>query len=256
MKKGISNFAATWFLAVAFLISLPQLSAQEGNFADGEAPAATVEKTSLWKMIQDGGWAMYPLGLLSMGSLGLIIFNAINVREKSFIPRSAVDELRPAMESLNIEKAIQVCQDNPTPMTKIVQAGLERISGDAVDPEQIEKAMVAASEEEMSAPYIFVNYLQSIAAVAPMVGLLGTVSGMIKAFQTISSQGLGDSAAMAGNISEALVTTATGLIVAIPALLAYFYFKNKFGKISAKMTRFTDDLFFGMFKSAQAGIQE
>ena len=76
---------------------------------------------------------------------------------------------------------------------------------------------------------------------------------MVKAFQNIAASGLGKPEEMAGNISEALITTASGLVVAIPALLAYFYFKNKFGKISSKIAKIVDDLFFGLVKAAQTG---
>ena len=90
---------------------------------------------------------------------------------------------------------------------------------------------------ELARPFVFVNYLQVIASVSPMVGLLGTVSGMVKAFRTISEQGMGRPELLANNISEALVTTASGLMVAIPALIAYFFFKNKYGKIAASVSQ-------------------
>ena len=76
-----------------------------------------------------------------------------------------------------------------------------------------------------------------ISVVAPLLGLLGTVSGMIKAFQTIGSQGMGKPEVLAGNIGEALVTTATGLIIAIPAMLFYYFFRNNFIKSTATLGR-------------------
>ena len=79
--------------------------------------------------------------------------------------------------------------------------------------------------------------LSVIGATAPMIGLLGTVSGMIKAFQTIGTQGMGKPEVLAGNIGEALVTTATGLIIAIPAMLFYYSFRNSFIKTAASLGR-------------------
>ena len=73
----------------------------------------------------------------------------------------------------------------------------------------------------------WINYLNVVAAVAPMIGLLGTVSGMISAFQTIGQVGMGDPSALAGDIGEALVTTATGLTIGIPAMIAYFILRNR-----------------------------
>ena len=82
-----------------------------------------------------------------------------------------------------------------------------------------------------------IDYLSVIGATSPMIGLLGTVSGMIKAFQTIGTQGMGKPEVLAGNIGEALVTTATGLIIAIPAMLFYYGFRNSFIKTAASLGR-------------------
>lgn len=242
------------------LISLMTLSsnliAQEDNpFNDGNnaEKEEVAEGTSLIAFLQKGGWAMYPLGLLSMTSIGLIAYNAIHVREKSLIPKESIDKLQETMASLDIAAAINHCSEKPSPLTGVVGAGLGRIHGDSIDPSQLEKSIEISSQDSLAGSFVFVNYLQSIAAVAPMVGLLGTVSGMVKAFQNIAASGLGKPEEMAGNISEALITTASGLVVAIPALLAYFYFKNKFGKISSKIAKIVDDLFFGLVKAAQTG---
>ena len=77
-----------------------------------------------------------------------------------------------------------------------------------------------------------------------MVGLLGTVSGMVKAFNIIGAEGAANAQALAGNISEALITTASGMIVGIPAMFFFFYFKNKYGKITSRVTRIVGDLQF------------
>lgn len=247
----------TKYLGLFALLLLPVMAAyaQTEPF-NAAANVAAPDEKSFIDLIAAGGWAMWPLGALSMLSLGLIIFNFINIRAKNFIPAEATERLGEAMTNLEIDEAIGICDANKTPLTGIVKAGLERIKGDAVDPVQIEKAAEAAAQDELATPYIFVNYLQSVASVSPMVGLLGTVSGMIKAFQNIAVAGLGQPDKMAGNISEALITTASGLIVAIPALLFYFYFKNKFAKISSKVTRTADNLFFGLMHSAQSGVVE
>jgi biopolymer transport protein ExbB len=93
-----------------------------------------------------------------------------------------------------------------------------------------------------------IDFLSIIGAISPMVGLLGTVSGMIKAFQTMGSQGMGKPELLAGNIGEALITTATGLIVAIPAMLFFFYFKKGFNKTLATLGRNIGFLFDALKK--------
>ena len=88
-----------------------------------------------------------------------------------------------------------------------------------------------------------INYLSIIASIAPMVGLLGTVSGMVKAFDAIATVGMGQPEVLAGNISEALITTATGMLVGIPAMFFFFYFKNQYGTLVADMTMYLDDMY-------------
>ena len=101
----------------------------------------------------------------------------------------------------------------------------------------VEHCIEEASTEQVTQYMKAIDYLSIIGATAPMLGLLGTVSGMIKAFQTIGSKGMGKPQELAGNIGEALVTTATGLIIAIPCMLAYYYFRNNFIKSTATLGR-------------------
>ncbi len=112
----------------------------------------------------------------------------------------------------------------------MLNAGLQRISDGILDIPSLEKAMEEASIEETQTGLKTISYLSIIAQIAPMLGLLGTVSGMIKAFATLGSGGMGDPAKLASNISEALMTTASGLVIALPAIFLYFFFKNRLSK--------------------------
>ena len=194
---------------------------------------------------------MWPLGLFSMASVGLMIYNGLMIRPKAFLGQDVAGELGEAMNSLDLDGAKKICEDNPAPVTNIVAAGLSRIDEGHIEMATVEKAIDDASSAELSGPFVMINYLSVIGAVAPMVGLLGTVSGMVKAFRAISDVGMGDPSVLATNISEALVTTASGLIVAIPSLIAYFYFKAKYGKIAAQVGKVVGDLFFNMFSAAR-----
>jgi len=217
---------------------------------DDAAAAATeevaAETTTLWEMIQNGGWAMFPLGFLSICALMLIIYNFIVIRKKPFLVPDTTDKLREAMANLQLDEAKVLCEQNPAPVTNIMLAGLERVEGDNVDPEAMKDAMEEASSEELAGPFIMINYLSIVATLAPMVGLLGTVSGMVKAFQNIKQVGMGNPELLAGNISEALITTATGLTIAVPAMFFYSFFKNRYGKLVSSVTKTTGDLFFKM----------
>lgn len=222
-----------------FSIFLPQLLlAQDAGSAQAVESALSSGDTTLLGMFQSGGIAMYPLLLFSVLTLGLVIYNAMTIREASIINHRALSEnVAPALEELDIARAIEACEESPSPVLRILGCGLATTESGKFEPEKIDQAFDEAASVELSKPLIFINYLQVIASVSPMVGLLGTVSGMVKAFRTISEQGMGRPELLAENISEALITTASGLLVAIPALLAYFYFKNTYGKIAAKVSQ-------------------
>ncbi|MGE9295226.1 MAG: MotA/TolQ/ExbB proton channel family protein [Puniceicoccales bacterium] len=214
--------------------------------AEGEAAAS--QKLSLLGMFNAGGWAMYGLLFLSVCGFGLVIYNFMMIREKVFLRPDLVEEIKPIMGNLQFDKARQICDDNPSVVTNIIYSGLDRVDPENFDPEAIKEAMEESSTEELAAPFVMINYLSLIATLAPMVGLLGTVSGMVKAFRAIAAQGMGQPQALADNISEALITTASGLIVAIPAMFFFFYFKNKYGKIASSVSKLVGDVFFDMLR--------
>ena len=147
--------------------------------------------------------------------------------------------------------AHKLCKENPSPSTSIVAAGLVRVDPAKYDPEQVKEAIEEASAEELAGPFVLINYLSVIGSLSPMVGLLGTVSGMVKAFNVIEAEGAGSAQALAGNISEALITTATGMIVGIPAMFFFFFFKNRYGKITSRIGRIVGDLQFTLNKALQ-----
>lgn len=208
-----------------------------GLFAQDEVVAAEKAPVTLFGMYKQGGWAMIPLTALSIAALGLTIYNVLTVREKNIVGKAFIDnEIMPVLREQDVEKAHQICQENPNPVNNILASGFETIlSTGQLDPKNFDDATAEAAAMQLAKPYLFINGLQIVASVSPMVGLLGTVSGMVKAFQSIASEGMGKPELLAGNISEALVTTASGLIVAVPALIAYFIFKNVYGKLTSSV---------------------
>ena len=248
MKRSKLNLIPSFIAALLFAIALQWTLAQPLNAQDTtEAPEeANVEKveTSLIEMYKTGGWAMYPLTLLSIGMVGLIVYNSMAVQSSQILQPQLVPEIDEALEALDIERAKSLCESNPGPLANIVKAGLHRTNPANYNPEPIKEAMEEASAEELSGPYLLINYLSIIAALSPMVGLLGTVSGMVKAFNVIKTEGAGSAQELAGNISEALITTASGMIIGIPAMFAFFFFKNKYGKITSRIARIIGDLQF------------
>jgi biopolymer transport protein ExbB len=213
-------------LATWALFSIAGLAHGQTETAAGAPPAE--ETITLWTMFQQGGWAMYPLLAFSVATVGLAGYCALLIRENRFTQPEATADLRAAIESNDPAAGLNACDAHPGYMTNILRLGFETVSEGHNSVAQVNEALEERAGKVLAGPLVFVQYLQVVASVSPMMGLLGTVSGMVKAFRNIAAQGLGKPELLANNISEALITTATGLLIAIPALIAYFYFKNKY----------------------------
>lgn len=199
-------------------------------------------ETTFWGLVKQGGWTMVPLGLLSAAAVGLIIYGTLATRPEKMLALQLVPSLQEEIMRLHLDQARSACDGSPCLLTNTLGAGLERLSDGILDVESMEKAMEEASVHEVTAGLKPISYLSIIAQVAPMLGLLGTVSGMIKAFQKIGMGGMGKPELLAGDIGEAMVTTAAGLIIGIPAMFFYFYLKTRFMSNVSEMSRLLGNL--------------
>ena len=227
MKKGL-------FTIALLLVAGSALAQGDIN------AAAAAEKTDLLTLIKTGGWAMWPLGAFSFAMTVLIIQNFISLREKTLLHTEMMPELLEMMLNKKVKTALIYCRKHPSMFTNAFGAGLERClaaEGGEVDFNKVQESVEEASVEQMSKLMKPIDLLSIIGASSPMLGLLGTVSGMIKAFHTMGAQGMGKPELLAANIGEALITTATGLIIAIPAMFFFFYFKKGFQKTLATLGR-------------------
>jgi len=240
----------TLFAGIALLVSVvwlsQTLSAQQPTTAPAPtaAPAAAAPKTmtpadaaaaapaarsmTLWQWFVIGGWCMWPLLACSVAGIGLVIRNELALRRNTLLRPDLMPQFETHLRNFDIPSARQVCQENPTLLTNILDVALERAQVVGFDVDMMEEAMEEASTEQMAQYLIPINLVNTIAVVAPMIGLLGTVSGMIKAFFGIGMGGMGKPEMLANNIGEALITTEAGLVIAIPAMAYYFYCKSKF----------------------------
>lgn len=255
MKKhssaGIFRYLLIAIMAVvSFSFVSNSLTAQAAveDEATVEEEVVSGDKTLL-DQFKAGGWAMYPLAVLSISGFGLIVYNFVAVKPGPILRLDVLSQVEDALSNVDLEAAHNLCTENPSPSTNIVAAGLVRVNPANYDPEQVKEAIEEASAEELAGPYVLINYLSVIGSLSPMVGLLGTVSGMVKAFNVIEAEGAGSAQALAGNISEALITTATGMIVGIPAMFFFFFFKNRYGKITSRIGRIVGDLQFTLNKA-------
>ncbi|OUU07103.1 MAG: hypothetical protein CBC00_09720 [Verrucomicrobia bacterium TMED40] len=199
-----------------------------------------------------------PFAILVVGGFTLIIYNGIAIRRKAFVKDDVVQPIMQELQNLNIEGAKALCDQYKLPVTGVLKGGLERIQDDELDIESIEKGLEETSALELAKPFTWINMLNTIGSIAPMIGLLGTVTGMIGAFNVLTESGMGgeSSKQMAGNIGSALWTTASGLVVAIPTLIAYFIYKTKFGTIVAEVNRVAGEMVFTLVRAARGGFEE
>ncbi len=167
---------------------------------------------------------MYPIIVCSIVALAVFIERLWVLRRKNIIPQDFIRSVEELLKKQKISEAAFLCQGDMSSIAKIFFAGLKNAQkGMWLVKESIEER----GSREAKILEKNVGILSTIANLTPLLGLLGTVSGMIKTFNAISVQGIGNPAPLAGGIAEALITTATGLCVAIPTLVCYRFLKDK-----------------------------
>lgn len=213
-------------------IPAPPGAPMDGNAAgavDGQGEAATDGEAteavgaSLVDQIIAGGWLMLPLGICSLVVIALTMERLIALRRGRVIPRPFVRRFTESVEDgqLSYEEATGICEEFDCPVAEVFQAAVKRWGRPMLE---IEQAVVDAADRVSESLTKYLRVFQAISNVAPLIGLLGTVLGMIEAFETMSSGAAVGPDLLSSGISTALITTAGGLSVAIPAYLAYVYF--------------------------------
>jgi len=207
--------------------------------AADSAQAAASDTTSLLEVLVLGGWVMIPLVLLSLLTIYLFIERLVTIRQAASNPNTITERVRDYVRNGDVDGAIAYCEQKNVPITRILKQGLDRL-GRPIS--EIQDAVQAAGKHETFELEKRTNLLASIAGIAPMLGFFGTVVGMIKAFQEIQNlQGNVNPSVLAGGIWEALVTTATGLLVGILALFAYNFLLARIRRITNDMERSATD---------------
>lgn len=176
------------------------------------------------KFMHQGGPVMWVLLFMSVIAVAVMIERFLVLRKAKINVNQFLAQLRKALiVNKSVRDAIKICEKYRGPLASIMKAGLLKYGQ---PKEDIEKTIETAALHELGRLEKRLVILSSVANVAPLLGFFGTVSGMIQSFEALAEQGLSNPAAVASGISEALVTTAAGLLVAIPVQLAYNYFMN------------------------------
>ncbi|MCF7793665.1 MAG: MotA/TolQ/ExbB proton channel family protein [Candidatus Cloacimonetes bacterium] len=180
--------------------------------------------TEIWSFLVKGGILMIPLLICSVLSLAIIIEKLLTLRKHKVI----VPEVKSVIENIESEEdiplALSVCKKHKSVLSNLIILVLKH---KGTSYSLMREELSDSGRQEIRSLERGLGILETIAAVAPVLGLLGTVVGMIKVFSVISVQGVGEASALSGGISEALITTAVGLSVGIPALIFYNYFASK-----------------------------
>ena len=178
----------------------------------------------MFEIVKAGGIVMVPLILCSILAAAITLERLWTLRSQRVVPEELVDKVWRWVENRTLsDKQILALQQH-SPLGRVLAAGLANRHRDrSLMIEAIEDAGRHVAHELER----YLNMLGTIAGISPLLGLLGTVTGMIRTFEAITVAGVGNPTAMASGIAEALITTATGLIIAIPALVAYRYLRGR-----------------------------
>jgi len=171
-----------------------------------------------------GGVFMYPIIVCSMLSLAIFLEKIWSLRRKKNIPPSFLNEIEQLLNKKNVSEALELCDSNRSSISRIFSAGIKNYGKRR---EVIKERIEEVGRREASILERYLEALATIASISTLLGLLGTIAGMIKIFSVISSQSVVNPGTLAGGISEALYTTAAGLTVAIPTLVFYRYLSSK-----------------------------
>jgi len=176
------------------------------------------------EIVQAGGWMMVPIIACSVVAVAIVLERIWTLQRKRVLPSDVTTQIWDWVNSNQLDtQHVQRVQQS-SPLGQVLAAGLTYRNA----PRDILKEAIEDSGRHVVHDLErYLNPLGTIAAISPLLGLLGTVSGMIRAFTAITTQGVGNPAVLAGGISEALITTAAGLTVAIPSLIAYRYLRGR-----------------------------
>ncbi|MDI6756990.1 MAG: MotA/TolQ/ExbB proton channel family protein [Endomicrobiia bacterium] len=193
----------------------------------------------MFDYIFKGGFMMVPLIASSVIALAIIIDRLIFFHRISDDERLLMAQLTKEIKNGNYDGAISVCSRHPSPVANILAAAIRKFAHSRQD---IESAIEKEAVNEIPKVERYIPGLAVIASVSTLMGFTGTVTGMIRAFGDIASRGVSSPAVVASGISEALITTATGLIIAIPTMLFYHYFTYRVSRLTLEVEKCTNEL--------------
>jgi biopolymer transport protein ExbB len=209
------------------------------------AQAAAQNDTLLKRWVLDGGWTMIFIGAAIVAFIALSVYNFMLLTKAKFCPDDLKAALMDHMTNVRVRSAIELAATHPSYLGRMVAYSFPNI--DATRPEdlgrdQVEDAMADFTVNENRKIMTWINYISVCAQASPMLGLLGTVIGMVGAFGTLKTSGAADPGQLAGDISVALLTTLWGLINAIPCIVVFYILKNRFATVTTSAVHACEEM--------------
>jgi biopolymer transport protein ExbB len=194
----------------------------------------------MFDILMKGGFILWVIVLLSLIGTAIIIERLLYFKKTRVDEDKLFNRIKVAVEKKHFDEALFICESTVSPFTSLMKTGIEHRNY----PKHIQKEVLQeAANQEIPKLERFLSFLGTIAHISPLLGLLGTVTGNIKSFGVLGSFGaVSDPSILAKGISEALITTAAGIIVSIPAVIFYNFLVDKVGKILIKMESQVNDM--------------
>lgn len=212
-------------------------------------PEAVSESMGVLDLLRASGGIGATIALLSVAAVALILEHLLTIRRGTLMPPGLAQDLHAAITAGEYTKAEQSCKLRPSYLAYVVLAGLQEVR---VGYDAVEKSMEDASAEQAARLFRKVEYLALIGNIAPMLGLLGTVYGLVLAFKKVAETPGAGPAELADGIYLALITTVMGLVVSIPALSAYSIFRNRVEHLASEVNVLAEQIFIN-YKRSKAG---
>ena len=198
-----------------------------------EAAENAAGRMSLWELFNNGGWLMWVLLLLGGATIFIFVERFLAIRKASVMDMNFMNRIRDYISDGKIKSAVDLCRKTNTPIARMVEKGIERLGRPMAD---VQNAIENVANLEVSKLENGLPFLATIAGGAPMIGILGTVLGMVRTFMDMSAAGgTVDMALLSGGMYVAMVTTVGGLIVGIPAYFGYNYLVARIEKLVFRM---------------------
>lgn len=231
LLRGAVRVSACALLLAGGLVSTGSLHAQEAAPAPAAAPAAegaaaapAHKQHTLMDRFHEGGWVMYPITLCSVALIWLTVDLWMRTSMKKMAPPAHVGQVQDLFRAGDYVGAYQFCKNNPSAFSDVSRVALSFV-GDG--EEAVEASLFTELNKVNSVIQTRINYLSVIGVCTPMIGLTGTVTGMMSAFATLGTSGVGDPSKLSAAIGEVLVATASGLFIAVPAFMFFYFLRNR-----------------------------